>query len=255
LQLACMTSVIANGGELMQPYLIQSILQNDGSVAHTTQPKVIRRVISQETSATLRLILEKVVSHGNGSMAAVEGVTVAGKTGTAEQSTEGFIGYTPGIHVSSFVGFWPADIPKYVLVVVLDEPREQYWASKSAAPIFSRMVDRIIALPENPRYFEVESAQKSTNKVFAFAAMPLPFRQKSSNEKKKVPDLAKRSVSQFHVPNLVNMSLREALKLCGDHGIAVEADGSGRVISQDPKSGTRIHPGLVCRIKCEQGKW
>jgi len=252
LQMACMTAVVANGGELVKPYLIRSILRTDGSVHLTGRPKVIRRVISEKTSAELRVILEKTVSRGLGRLAAVDGVSVAGKTGTAEKSSPGVRGYTPGIHVSSFVGFWPADVPQYVLVVVLDEPREQYWASRSAAPIFSRMVDRIVSLPVRPRYHESEPVRKRRDRLFAFTSAPVSGSGTRSPEAGGYypAALESRAVSEYHVPNLIGMSLREAMKLCGSGGIAVEAEGSGRVISQEPRAGTRINPGLVCRIRC-----
>ena len=249
LQMALMAAVVANGGELMQPQIIKALLDRDGREVKTNSPQVIRRVISERTANQLTSILQGVVLQGNGTEAAVEGVRVAGKTGTAQKSIPGYKGYYPGAYVSSFVGFWPAEAPMFVLVVVLDEARELYWGSTSAAPVFSRIVSRMIGLPMTPRTPPGQEKQdRDDKKRFVFT---------SFEEDREPPPLNDRNRQQstpspYHVPGLLGLSLREALLRLGAIGIEARVQGSGVVVAQEPEPNTRIEKGTVCRLTCKE---
>lgn len=249
LQMALMTSVVANGGELMRPQIIKSLLDREGRHVKTFSPQVIRRVISQRTANQLTSILQGVVLKGNGMEADVEGVRVAGKTGTAQKSIPGYKGYYPGAYVSSFVGFWPAEAPMFVLVVVLDEARQLYWGATSAAPVFSRIVSRMIGLPMTPRTPPGQEKQdRDGKKRFVFTSFeedrePLPKKNRNNPRSKPSP---------YHVPDLVGLSLREALLRLGAMGIEARVQGSGVVVAQDPEPNTRIEKGTVCRLTCKE---
>lgn len=129
-QMAAAYSAIANGGILIQPHLNQESRGGTGS-----------RVISSEVAAQLRAMLVKVVEEGTGKAAQLDGYTVAGKTGTAQKVEENSVGYSEDKYVASFVGMIPANDPRVVILVILDEPREAYLGSEVAAPVFKQIAD------------------------------------------------------------------------------------------------------------------
>lgn len=137
LQIAMAYGAIANGGLLFRPRLVASTYES--GLLHPLAESPFRRVISEGTSATVRSILASVVTEGTGSSAQINGVTVAGKTGTAERLVED--GY-----LSAFAGMVPAENPKLVAVVIFDMPDYEYrWGSALAAPTFQNVVSRILS--------------------------------------------------------------------------------------------------------------
>lgn len=136
LQLARALAAIANGGELVTPHFLRDMPDSP-----STEPAWPReRAISPETAATMRLVLADVVNEGTGSGAAVAGYQVAGKTGTAQKArTDGMPGYAAGKYVASFSGFLPAEDPRVLIVVTLDEPSRAIYGGTVAAPTFARV--------------------------------------------------------------------------------------------------------------------
>jgi stage V sporulation protein D (sporulation-specific penicillin-binding protein) len=145
LQMACAYGAVANGGLLLKPRIIKAILPPDsGSVPDTAF--IVRRAISPATTDSIRSYLCDVVTKGTGDMARIDGIIVAGKTGTAQKSENGK--YVPGKHVASFIGFLPAEAPKWVIAVIVDEPRgASYFGRYVAAPLFREIAQKILALP------------------------------------------------------------------------------------------------------------
>ena len=143
LQLASAMSVIANGGQLMKPYVIDEIRDKQGKVIKRTSPVLIRKVISLDTSARMIKMLTGAVEEGTGKMAKVPGFTSAGKTGTA-QKLEANGTYSHNKFVASFVGFAPAEDPLVTIVVSVDEPHPYYFGGVVAAPVFSNVASDVI---------------------------------------------------------------------------------------------------------------
>src|SRR5260370_7097472 len=181
LQLVTAMSAVANGGILMKPILISEIDDADGRPVVTYSPVQVRRVISTDTSRTIVSALKDVVSRdGTAKDAAVPGFAVAGKTGTA-QKIDPRGGYLEGRYVVSFVGFMPADDPKFILLVVIDDPEMKEgkaFGGTVAAPVFPRIAkpvpDYLGLQPTNPVDPPVLS---HTPKKFT---SPLPGRAKPS---------------------------------------------------------------------------
>ena len=148
LQMACAMSVIANGGKLVKPRVIQAVQDKHGETIKEFQPEEIRDVISEKTAATMRDILSGVVTDGTGQLAKVEGYDVGGKTGTSQKIENGT--YSHSKFIGSFVGFAPVKDPKIVVVVMLDQPHPQYYGGVVAAPVFSRVVR------DSLRYLEIK---------------------------------------------------------------------------------------------------
>ena len=144
LQLAMASSAAINGGNYYTPYFVSEIYSNDNIVVEKIQPKLKHRVISEKASKILNQMLENVVAEGSGKNAYIEGYRVAGKTGTAQKYENGVIAY--GKYVSSFVGYFPADNPKYLALVIVDEPEGQYYGSTVASPYAKQVFEGIIKL-------------------------------------------------------------------------------------------------------------
>ena len=241
LQLACMLSAVANGGELMKPQILRAILDSDGHRIQSPQPAVIRRVISENTARAVTEILESCVNEGTGIKAAIPGLRLAGKTGTAQKSVPGVTGYLPGAYESSFLGFWPAQSPDFVLVVTLDEPRHDTTSSQSAALIFARMVERISGLPPAQAVPEMLNEPQP---VFTFSSYEKPAVYESERPENEL-------VSPYFVPDVTGLSTRQAIRNLAVCGIIVSIEGHGRVCSQSLKPGLRVKETMNCHLVCE----
>jgi len=143
LQLATAVSVIANGGELMRPFVVKEIRDKHGEVIKSFSPSVIRRVISQETAMRARDVLSGVVTQGTGRRAKIKGISAAGKTGTA-QKLDPNGAYSHSKFIASFIGFAPVDDPVVSIVVMVDEPRPYYYGGVVAAPVFKNVANDAI---------------------------------------------------------------------------------------------------------------
>jgi cell division protein FtsI (penicillin-binding protein 3) len=138
LQLAAAISVIANGGQLIRPYIVKEVRDKLGETIKKYSPAVIRKVISQDTAARAKNILMGAVQKGTGKLASPSGFSAAGKTGTA-QKLEPNGTYSHNKFVASFIGFVPAEEPVIAIAVVIDEPRPYYFGGVVAAPVFKNV--------------------------------------------------------------------------------------------------------------------
>ncbi len=144
IQLAAATAAAINGGNYYEPYLVDEIYDGSGITAQKNLPKIKRRVISEKASKTLNAMLEGVVRDGSGKKAYIDGYRVAGKTGTAQKYENGAI--AAGKYVASFVGYFPADDPLYLALVIVDEPEGAYYGSTVAAPYAKQVFEGIIKI-------------------------------------------------------------------------------------------------------------
>lgn len=140
LQLASRVAMIANGGKLVQPHIVKSSAPRSPAA----------RIVSEESCRQLTEMMVETVRSGTGVLAQIPGYTIAAKTGTAQKAVPGQ-GYVKGKYVASFEGFFPAEAPQYLILVVLDEPGgRQYYGSETAAPIFKEIAQQLIALDRIP---------------------------------------------------------------------------------------------------------
>ena len=145
LQLVMAVAAIANGGSLMRPYVVSEVRTSAGKAVARVDPVVRRRPISAETARIMTEILRGVVlPGGTGTLAAVPGYDVAGKTGTAQKADPLTGGYSTTRTVSSFAGFLPADDPKLCILVMVDEPQTVHWGGSVAAPVFQRIAAQAV---------------------------------------------------------------------------------------------------------------
>src|SRR5215831_7227000 len=152
LQLLTAYAAMANGGWLMRPRMVEHIVQGDEFQFFA--PHTRHRVLSSPTLERMNEILVGVVERGTGKQAAVEGYTVAGKTGTAQKVEHGT--YSHSKILASFVGYVPAEAPQLAIVVIIDEPRLAKWGGEAAAPVFKRVAQQALY------YLQVPSQQTQT---------------------------------------------------------------------------------------------
>jgi cell division protein FtsI (penicillin-binding protein 3) len=165
LQLLTAYTAMANGGWLMRPRMVEHIVQGDEFQFFA--PHARHRVLSPQTLERMNEILVGVVERGTGKQAAVEGYTVAGKTGTAQKVERGT--YSHSKILASFVGYVPAETPQLAMLVIIDEPRLAKWGGEAAAPVFKRVAQQALY------YLQVPSRQTQTVSLdTAFNAIPTP---------------------------------------------------------------------------------
>ena len=154
LQLVSAISVIANGGILMRPFVLKEIRDKYGVTIKQNFPFIIRRVIQEDTALRLKEILAGVVENGTGKLASIEGIRVAGKTGTAQKIGEDGR-YVHDRFVASFVGFAPLDNPRIAICIVVDEPKPYYFGGVVCAPVFKKVASEVLNyLKIYPKPFE-----------------------------------------------------------------------------------------------------
>jgi stage V sporulation protein D (sporulation-specific penicillin-binding protein) len=155
MQMITGVSAIANGGNLMQPYIVGAMLDEDGNTVFEAEPVVKRSVISKTTSKEVLKMMEKVVSEGTGKNAYVPGYHVAGKTGTSEKLT------VDGEYIASFVGCAPADDPRIAVLIVIDEPQgANHGGGAIAAPVAGSIIEQTLKyMNVEPVYTDDELSQ------------------------------------------------------------------------------------------------
>ncbi len=148
IQMVSSWSAIANGGLLMQPHIVDSVIDNTTNHVEKTETEVIRRVISADTSSTISAMLVSAVKNGVAEPAAIDGYNLAGKTGTAQIAKTTGVGYEKGegSTITSFAGYAPIEHPRFVMIVKFDRPRigENTWGSTTGAPVFKEIAEFLL---------------------------------------------------------------------------------------------------------------
>jgi cell division protein FtsI (penicillin-binding protein 3) len=225
LQLANAYTAIANGGVLKEPLLVKSVIDTQTGEKEEFEAKIIRRVLSEDQSKTMLLMLSGVTGfEGTGQNARVAGFPVAGKTGTAQKVDPSGRGYLKGAYISSFAGILPAHQPKYVIYVAIDNPKnKKYYGSEIAAPIFAKVGAYAIRKSGMTPVLLTQENLIEKNK----------FKQKKSIQKiaSQITD------SDMPVQNqLLNLSVREVLQKSRQLNVPIRIYGSGKSYSVETES-------------------
>ena len=239
-QLVAGVGAVANGGVLMQPRLVKAIVDETGREVRQFPPRELRRVISPETASTLNAMLIRVVDHGTGHAAAIPGYRVAGKTGTAQKLDPATRRYSHAPGVLSFVGYAPADDPRLVMLVMLDEPKNEKWGSEAAAPIFASIGREVL------RYLEVPPRDTPAVQIVTGTPETVPPPAREPVVAAIAPALD--AVSEPAMPDLRGKTLRQALGALAPLGLHVEVRGRGRVVAQVPAPLAPIDEGLTAHL-------
>ena len=232
IQLVMAYAAVANGGFLMRPFVVRRVVGPDGNIIAANQPHVIRRVISERTAHLLTSILKGVVSDGGtGVMAGVEGFEVAGKTGTAQKPDLAHGGYEAKKRVASFIGFVPADDPRLVLLVLVDEPEVNVYGGVVAAPVFQNIARGAL------RHLNVAPEKGG----------PLPLAENTEGISVRVESKGQNGVvrreSGVEAPDFLGLSLREAAQKARLMKLSAEIHGHGYVVKQSPAPGAALRAG------------
>ena len=224
IQMITAFSAVVNGGTLYKPYLVEKITDGEGIVIRRNTPTVVRKVISDKVSESMRSILADTVDKGTGKRARIEGYSVGGKTGTAQLSG-GKSGYVRNEYLSSFIGFFPADKPKYVIMAMFMRPQFEIQSNRFggvvAAPVVGNVIRRIIKEEEG---FAKDIEKINVNNETAGA-------HKSSLEAVNYEDV---------MPDLEGMSPQEVLSVFKETDIDIEVVGTGLVVEQKPAAGDSL---------------
>ena len=161
LQLVSAMAAIANDGVYMRPFVVRAVKDANGQIIMEHTPQILDKVISQVTAKRLKSILQGVVDNGTAKSAQIKGMTVAGKTGTAQKVVNGT--YSHSSFYATFVGFAPVDNPRLVAAVVFDEPHPVYYGGLVAAPVFAEVVENALKYL-NSQQMPSEDFKKKGNK-------------------------------------------------------------------------------------------
>ena len=243
IQLAAAFSAIANGGVLMKPSIVEKVTGEKGEVIQSMKPEVIRRVISEETSRKVIALLKAATEKGGtGEQAVAQGYEVAGKTGTA-QKVDGILGgYSEDKYTSGFIGFAPADEPKIVVLVIIDEPRESTYGGIVAAPVFRGIVEKVLpTLNVFPR-----------GTMIVKNGLDLAPRKEVTRTSSVIEEvIVGKGAEKVLMPDLTGLPMRRALSRVEGKGMIIKVSGNGKLIEQIPRAGTVIEKGEICYLKFE----
>jgi cell division protein FtsI (penicillin-binding protein 3) len=248
LQMARAYAAVANGGLLPSLHVVAG-MKRSGSAEFRSMPRPEpRRVLSAGTARQMRRLLARVVEMGTGKDAAIPGYTVAGKTGTAQKAVAG-AGYSKDKTVASFIGFVPAEKPRAVIAVVVDEPRGKTYGGDVAAPVFSRIGAEVMCLlREPPRRPDGARAPILTADLSAGAATASVGARLAGAGVVPAANRTEPEIGEDAVPDLTGRSSRDAVRLLATRGIAARLRGAGFVVSQEPRPGSPARRGATCAL-------
>lgn len=219
LQMVMAFSAIANGGLLMKPYIVDRVVDEDGTVLLQNRPEMVRRVVSRTTARTVADILKGVVAEGGtGTRAALAGFETAGKTGTSQKADRVKGGYHKTKRIASFVGFVPASEPRFVLLTLVDEPTVNVYGGVVAAPLFRRIAApalHALGVTPNRRLLPEVPSGKDGGVIRVSG--------KASRQRKS---------ARGGRPSLIGLSMREAVNKAKQHRFSVVLRGHGYVVDQ-----------------------
>ncbi len=288
IQLAQAYAAFANGGIMMEPYIVKKIIDGNGRVVMQKKPVKVRRVAKKETIKKLKPVFEGVVSDsGTAPKARLKNLPIAGKTGTAQEYIDGRYQH---IYRGLFVGFFPVKHPKYLCLVVMDKPHVYpYFGGWVSAPVFHNVAKRIAGL--DPDIEQKIITDTPTDTVWArmpnLKGLPLTdakallhnmnvsftVKGKGSQIVDQTPEsdtILKKdesitlvrsssvrkdtanSKNEVTVPNVKGMSLREAAAMINKRGLKVRFTGSGTISRQYPKAGAPMKPGKTVLVRGEE---
>jgi cell division protein FtsI/penicillin-binding protein 2 len=233
-QMVTAVSVVANGGELLQPRIVRAVLR-DGT--RTAVPRtLVRRVINKETAFELTSIMERVVTAGTGKKAQIEGFAVAGKTGTAQKVVDGY--YSSRDYNVSFVGFVPSRRPAFAIVVMVDSPHAvPAYGGTVAAPIFQHIAQAAL------RHYGVPPTVDAAPPILVAQHEPSTMERTATQVEHPAILPVSRPDGTPVVPDLRGLSARESLKLLAQLGLTARLRGVGVVTRQQPEAGAPIDRG------------
>lgn len=231
LQMVQAFGVLANEGKLVHPHMIEKIVRPDGKVIREYQGKPPVQVIPKEVSEAITKILEQEVSSGGGINAHIDGYEFAGKTGTAQKLNAEGSGYLDGHYIASFIGYGPLPHPKFVILVVINDPKGMYYGGQIAAPVFRNIVSQLV------RYYEmsptiVHKEQVEGQEEMTVASLPVKHTEEGD----------------VLVPDFTGWSVGEVRQWIVKAHLQFKPQGSGYAHTQSVPAGTAIEEGSEIEV-------
>ncbi len=251
LQLITAYCAVVNGGILYEPRILSYEVDRDGKVIESSSPREVRRIISESTSRQMREMLVGVVDRGTGKNAHIDGVSIGGKTGTAQRLIDGK--YSKENYNSSFIGFFPAENPQVVCLILLNSPKVGRYGGMAAAPIFRNVAQKLIerdpGILKEPEKVKINSDIK-VSQIDNHANDDVVYTNASYHSPD--PDLIALCLSNKIMPDLSNYHLKDAISILSKLGIRYKMNGTGMVVSQSLSPGTKVKKGQVCSLECKE---
>ncbi|UJR80113.1 penicillin-binding protein [Sandaracinus amylolyticus] len=270
IQLATAMSAVANGGRLMEPTLIRRVVDARSEVVEEASPRVRRQVVPRATARLVSDMLTGVTGEeGTGLEAAIDGYLVAGKTGTAQKADYRRGGYEAGLYTASFVGFAPADAPRVVIAVVIDEPMIDHYGGVVAGPVFRRVGEatlRHLGVPASGGGEVLADIEREgRRRVREERQRAREERQRAREEREAgveteiaaAPEVEVREPAEGEVlvPDLRGVGARRALVVLAEAGLEAQLEGTGVAVAQTPAAGGIVARGARVRVVLEAPVW
>jgi len=278
IQLLTAVCAVINGGRLMRPWVVKSVSDAGGQVIRRGAPAVVGHPISEQTSATMRRLLEDVVTLGGGKNAFIPGYHVGGKTGTAQVYIDGVV--SRDTHIGSFVGFAPANDPRIAVLLVVDEADVPVdFGSVTAAPYAREILEKTLPyLGVAPDTDEPPAAQVAVPDVTGLGVDEARRALSEAGLDSVLDGAGGRVLRQLpvagaqmnagalvmlyvagpaaddgrvSVPDVAGMPVTEANRLLRSYGLELEIEGSGLAVSQTPAAGTEVNPTTRVAVRFE----
>ena len=264
IQILAFYNAVANDGEYIKPQFVKEIRRGERTIYEFDKQVIKEKICSDETLAKLRLCLEGVVKNGTGRMLQSANFDIAGKTGTAKivNSNKGY----GDDYQASFVGYFPADQPKYSCIVTIAGPTKQIYGAQVSGTVFTAIADKVYAT--NMQYHE--AYQNNHDRVSTVPSVKYGLTQDTRLALKETGvsyadnsqgtqwsvalptqdkvKIQKRTIGQGVVPNVVGMPLNDAVYLCENSGLRVSKEGHGKVVKQEPSAGQVLQRGTQIKL-------
>ena len=278
IQILTAACAVINGGNLMKPWIVSEIRDAVGNVIERGQPEIVGHPISEQTSATMRKLLEDVVTLGGGKNAFLPGYHVGGKTGTAQVYVDGVV--SSKTHIGSFVGFAPANDPKIALILIVDEADVPVdYGSVTAAPFAKEILERSLnylgVVPDRDEEIPADTtvpdisgmAVDEAMDALKAAGLDCVLDGVGARVKAQLPAagarMAQNSIVMLYVegapaetesarvPDVTGMSILEANRLIRSFGLQMRISGSGLAVSQEPAPDENVNPSTPVTVNFE----
>ncbi|MCP4583336.1 MAG: transpeptidase family protein [candidate division Zixibacteria bacterium] len=250
LQIVSLYGAIASGGNLYRPFFAKELIRADGSSRQLARQQKIRKVYSSNMTSVLDTLLRQVVLKGTATQAISKMVTIAGKTGTALKLKENGRGYDWRKARASFVGYFPADNPMVVGIIMFDEPKTSRYGGVTAAPVFRCIAERYYSLPQQLVQSYASSDQKTMYQEYKASQIS---GQGINNILKTTSGFYDEPGWESMMPDFKGLTIRQALILASKRGIECEIKGSGIVDKQVPQAGKSLKAGTIIQLRCNSG--
>jgi len=230
-QMITAATVLTNNGTLLEPHIIDKIVSPEGKLIKDFKREPVRHVIKPELAKAVLLMMETATEPGGTARrAAIEGIRISAKTGTAQKIDPNSGKYSATSFISSTLAIFPTNNPQLIIYIVIDTPKgKEFYGGRIVTPIIKELTEELI------RYMDIPI---DTEKIIEHRGV-----MKLNRSETLVPG--------ENIPNLIGLSKREILPLISIPDISVKITGEGWVIKQDPSPGTKIEEGMIINLELE----